>query len=385
MSVVAGARSDDRGEFRLTGLPAGQYVVLARDPAFNVVGDETGALRYGPTYYPGATSVTDAQPVTVTEGTESSRLEFRLRVAHPARLLGTMLPKDRRPLLSGAVILLPRDATLATALPSEDVEILPDGRFTFRNVPPGRYQIRARAEIDANQPMLFGTYAVVVDAHDVVNIQMPLVPGATLHGTIEWDRTSAVPPKNPLGLRVRAPFADGSSFGDALTGEVTAPASFAIRGVMPGAHYISVEGLPQPWAVTAVHLRGRNVIDQPTELIEGETLRDVRIVLSASTSEVSGVVRDRHGKPAEDALVMTLPPILASGIHGELAVPYDANRQGRALSRCPPAGRRLPDCCRLRNRRARRAAARMARSARKSRDIVERRRKRISNARSHRR
>ena len=35
-SVVAAARSDDRGEFRLTGLPAGQYVVLARDPAFNV-------------------------------------------------------------------------------------------------------------------------------------------------------------------------------------------------------------------------------------------------------------------------------------------------------------------------------------------------------------
>ena len=81
-------------------------------------------------------------------------------------------------MLSGAVILLPRDATLATALPSEDVEILPDGRFTFRNVAPGRYQIRARAEIGAKEPMLFGTYAVVVDQHDVVNIAMPLAPGA---------------------------------------------------------------------------------------------------------------------------------------------------------------------------------------------------------------
>jgi Carboxypeptidase regulatory-like domain len=307
-SVVAAARSDDRGEFRLTGLPAGQYVVLARDPAFNVVGDETGALRYAPTYYPGAALATDAQPVTVTEGRESSQLEFRLRLAHPARLAGTMLPKDRRPLLSGAVILLPRDATLATALPSEDVEILPDGRFTFRNVAPGRYQIRARAEIGAKEPMLFGTYAVVVDLHDVVNIAMPLAPGASLHGTLEWDPTSAAPPRNPSGLRVRAPFADGSSFGDSLTGEVTAPGSFAIRGGMPGAHYIAVEGLRQPWAVIAVHLRGRNVIDQPTELIEGETLRDVRIVVSASTGEVSGSVRDKSGQPAEDALVMTLPP-----------------------------------------------------------------------------
>ena len=40
--------TDDRGEFRLTGLPAGQYFIVARDPAFNNVGDESGALRYAP-------------------------------------------------------------------------------------------------------------------------------------------------------------------------------------------------------------------------------------------------------------------------------------------------------------------------------------------------
>ena len=49
LASVSTTDSDDRGEFRLTGLPAGQYYVSAFDPAFAHVGDETGPLRYGAT------------------------------------------------------------------------------------------------------------------------------------------------------------------------------------------------------------------------------------------------------------------------------------------------------------------------------------------------
>ena len=114
-SVVAAARSDDRGEFRLTGLPAGQ--IRRPRPRSGVQRRRRRNRRFAlraHLFIRAPTLTTDAQPVTVTEGRESSPLEFRLRLAHPARLAGTMLPQDRRPLLSGAVILLPRDATLAT-------------------------------------------------------------------------------------------------------------------------------------------------------------------------------------------------------------------------------------------------------------------------------
>ena len=307
------ARSDDRGQFRLTGLPAGQYLVVARDPSFTAVGDESGTLRYAPTYFPGVHTAADAQVVTVAEGAETAAIEFRLRIVRPSQLVGTMLPRDRRALISGAVVLMPRDALVAMPLPPEDIEILPDGRFRFRNVAPGRYQIRARAEIGLKEPMLFGSYAVTVEGQDITGIVMPLAPGAVVRGTIEWEPAGAAqPPKLFTGLRVRAPFADGSSFGDSLSGDISTDRQFQIRGVMPGSHYLVVEGLASPWIVTAVQLRGHNVVDQPTEFTEGESHQDVRIVVSAVAGELSGTVRDKAGRPAADALVVTLPPAQVS-------------------------------------------------------------------------
>ena len=46
--------------------------------------------------------------------------------------------------------------------------------------------------------------------------------------------------------------------------------------------------------------------------------------MSASTGEVSGSVRDKSGQPAEDALVMTLPPSCARVVSGEPPVPHGA-------------------------------------------------------------
>jgi Carboxypeptidase regulatory-like domain len=307
--AVASSRTDDRGEFRLTGLPAGQYFIVARDPAFNNVGDESGALRYAPTYYPGALAVAEAQPVSVTAGRDSSRVEFRLQIVRPVRVSGIIGTADRQ-LLTGAVILIPRDSTSATPVPPEDVEIQPDGRFVFRNVAPGRYQIRARAVVDPKQALLFGRFAVSVHDRDVNIATIHLVPGAILSGRVEWvaKNGTAVPPAK--GLRVRAPFADGTSFGDTVTGEITPDGSFRIDGAMPGRHYLTIEGLPEAWAITSITVRGRDVLFEPADVHEAQQVRDIRIVVSDAPTVLEGTVRDSSGRPSSDALVVAMPPSL---------------------------------------------------------------------------
>jgi hypothetical protein len=312
LTAVASARTDDRGEFRLAGLPSGQYFVVARDPAFNNVGDQSGALRYAPTYHPGVFSPADAQPVTVAAGQESARIEFRLQVVRPASVSGTISTPERRPLLSGAVLLIAKDSPFNVALPAEDVEFLPDGRFSLRNIPPGRYLIRARAEVDPRQVMWFASFSLNVEGRDVEGVAMALAPGASVAGRLEW-----APKPGPSGsaaaIRVRAPFADGSGFGDSLTGQVASNGTFHIRGVMPGSHYFTAEGLSDPWVVTEVLSHGRNVIDQPTNVQDGEQLHDIRLVVSRGISELRGVVLD-GGRPSIDALVVTTvaPPAVAS-------------------------------------------------------------------------
>jgi hypothetical protein len=306
LTAITSTRTDDRGEFRLAGLPSGQYLVVARDPAFVDVGDASGALRYAPTFHPGVLSSSDAQPVTVGAGQEAARVEFRLQIVRPARLSGSIWTPERRPLASGAIVLIARNSITNTPLLAEDVEFLPDGRFTVRNVPPGQYQLRVRAETDRTLPFWFASFMVTVAGSDVDGIQMVLTPGVVVRGTLEW-----IPPERRprtlAGMRVRAPLADGTSFGDSLTGEIAADGSFRIRGVMTGRHYFTVDGLPEPFVVSAVVHQGRNVIDLPSEVAETQA-PDLRIVVAAGGGELHGSVREPGGGPARDALIVTTAP-----------------------------------------------------------------------------
>jgi len=303
---AATAQSDDRGEFRLTGLPAGQYYVSAFDPAFDGVGDETGPLRYTPTYYPGVSVVEQASRVGVTPGADPPRITFKLKIIRPSRVSGLMAAEGRRQLINGAVIMTPIRGESMNVAPTQDVMILPDGSFAFRNVPPGSYQIRARGQVESEGASLFATYKVLVEGRDIVNVQLVLLPGASVAGQLAAEAVRS-PKPGLAGLRVRAPFADGSSFGDAVTGDVRADGSFSITGLMAGSHVLTVERLPFPWVLKSVTYRGQDITDTGLDIDGRQQKFDVRVTITDVASEVSGVVRDAAGAAVPDATVVILP------------------------------------------------------------------------------
>jgi hypothetical protein len=306
LSPAASARTDDRGEFRVFGLPPGQYYVSASDPAFSDVSTESGAVKYTPTFFPGVSAVDEARAVAVRDSGEAQRVEFRLKLVPPARISGRIVASDGRPLLSGAVTLAPVQRDGVQVVPPEDVWIGPDGTFSFGHVPPGRYRISARGETVVNGPALFATYGLIVEGRAVDNVQMTLRPGATLDGELTLDSEHAARAPVLSTLRVRAPFADGGGFADALTGAVQADGKFVLRGLMTGDHQIVVEGLRPPWVVKSVLFRGRDVADAGIEALEGQHLRGARITITDRASEVSGRVREGGG-PVADAAVLVYP------------------------------------------------------------------------------
>jgi hypothetical protein len=83
---------------------------------------------------------------------------------------------------------------------------------------------------------------------------------------------------------------------------------------MPGSHFFTVEGIPEPWAVASIVAGGTDVLDRATALQEGERLENLRITLSAESAALEGTVRTAAGEPAGDTLVVTVaaPPALAS-------------------------------------------------------------------------
>ena len=305
---VASAQTDDRGEFRLFGLAPGAYYVSAGDPAFAAVSTPKGVLHYSPTYYPGTTLADQARTVTVGAGAPP-RVEFKLQLVPPARISGTLVPYDARQLLNGAIIMSPLAGEGVPMVAPEDPQLLPDGRFVFKGVAPGRYQIRARGQTDPDAAALFAVYSIEVLGEDVDGISMTLRPGAILDGAVLVESSHGSKPPELTDLRVRAPFIDGNSFGDSLTGTVQGNGSYTLRGIMKGDHQIVVDGLTPPWVLKSVLYRGSDITDLQLPIEGTERMHDVRIVITDVAGGVGGVVENPRQKPVANTGVLVCPKV----------------------------------------------------------------------------
>lgn len=289
MVTVAEIITNDRGEYRLFGLPAGQYFISAVDPAFLSTRDHQGPLVYAATFYPGVASPEAATRLTLEPGTPRENIDFALNIVRPARVSGRITSYDNQQLIAGAVVMSPFRADRAASFTVTDVDIRPDGTYEFANVPPGRFIIRSRGEITRDGITLFAAFTLSVEGRDVRGVDMTLYPGARVEGLIEWEG-STPRPADVSRVRVRAPMADGSQFGDALTGHITGDDTFAIRGAMVGSHFLRVENLPEPWSLDTVYFQGQDVTDIPMTFQFGQEVRSLRLVLTDLSTRIDGTL-----------------------------------------------------------------------------------------------
>src|SRR5579864_2773710 len=142
--AVSFAQTDDRGIYRLYGIPPGDYLIVASSfqasagqdvlqltpedlqsarralqpgqspspapaAAPGAPGGSTGTVHTGPTvgyapvYYPGTFEASSATAVTVGANEERSGVDFALILAHTARVQGVVLEPDGRPSPGGQI------------------------------------------------------------------------------------------------------------------------------------------------------------------------------------------------------------------------------------------------------------------------------------------
>ncbi len=307
LAVVATATTDDLGRFRLTGLPAGAYLVAATDPAFERAVDERGMLASRPTFYPGVSTPEAALAVTAGAPAGEQPIELQLRLVRPVTVAGRLVSYDRKPLLSAAVVMSPQLENRVVGPSVGQADMQPDGYFRFGNVPPGRYTIRARGETERDGASLFATFAVAVQARDVSQIELTLTPGGALRGRVVAESRHGFAPPPLSSLRVRAPLGDGSGFGDTLTGTPGANGTFRLSGLMAGAHIFTIEGLAFPWRLAEARVQGRDVADRGFDVERGQEYTTVRLLVTDSAAGVSGTVSLPPQVSATEVLVVAFP------------------------------------------------------------------------------
>jgi protocatechuate 3,4-dioxygenase beta subunit len=330
LTSAGGDQTDDRGQYRVFGLPPGDYYVSATAGGLAQIlgrgfqfaaGALAGAGRggrgaffggppvedaepvgYAPTYYPGVTSAADATKVTVAPGQELGGIDFQVQLVAMSTVSGTVIGS------SGPVpvMLVPQDRGGVFRRQVLRAGSQADGSFAIANVPPGHYTAIARSGGRGEDPRI-GTQAVTVAGDNVTGISIALQPGVSLAGYITVESSGTPAPVDYSGFRVDAPDVDPLPFvggGPNTSGSrAEKNGAFQINGLLPGRHYIRVNGQGS-WSLQSVSVAGRDVTDEPVDLKSGQNVDSVSIVLTDRSTQVTGTVRDAEGNPVQQITVI---------------------------------------------------------------------------------
>jgi protocatechuate 3,4-dioxygenase beta subunit len=138
--------TNDRGEFRLSGVQPGVHYVVAQPPPaiIPIIGGTTppqSPSTHVATFYPGLPDAAAASPVNVVPGKITNGIEFSLFIAPAYQVSGIVVDSTGRP-VAGAIVRLPSrmpfGAPFLMSAPSDS-----NGRFRVTNVPAGTYGVMA--------------------------------------------------------------------------------------------------------------------------------------------------------------------------------------------------------------------------------------------------
>jgi hypothetical protein len=234
LGAAGAAESDDRGQYRIHGLPAGQYAVAA---TFTANTDRIGA---GVLYYPDS-----ARPhvFTVSGGEEFAPIDFTAAPGGTFRVSGKV--EAVKPDTGYSIALTPADQP---GLLAARVNAASDGSFRFEGIPGGRYYAFVTGPVIGwsgfgamlgNGPV-FGRSTVDVGGQDVEGLALTAGEAREVTIALRAPAASGVCPGSArIGLRALEDW--GATFD--LSAVVTAGREQRFERVPPGRFLVTVSDL----------------------------------------------------------------------------------------------------------------------------------------------
>jgi protocatechuate 3,4-dioxygenase beta subunit len=312
------AQTDDGGHFRLYGLPPGDYYLSATLRQGPMMGIEVadGMTSYAPTYYPGTGSAQQAERISVGLGAEMSGVTFSLLPVRTVKVTGTAVDSTGRP-MAGAFVMLREDVRMGEGgmmmmTMGGGNRVRDDGSFVLPNVAPGDYVLEARQMMmgpgrrDGDDPEVAFT-TLSVGNEDVTGVSLLGTKGTPIRGRVTLQPASAATGVRPSEISINAMAQDadapmmfmGREMRDGLDDDWT----FEVRA-MQSPVLLRTFRLPAGYTLKAVLVGGQDVTDRGVAFKPGEPVTGVEVVISRSSSSLSGSVTDEGGKAVPDYAVI---------------------------------------------------------------------------------
>ena len=305
--------TNDIGEYRVPGLPAGRYY-LAVTPQRGGWGNgrfgrpaqtPAEAEEYVRTFYPGTTDAGAAAPLEATPGAQLSRIDLAVARKRTVSVRGRVTDASGTAAQQGGrtrvtVSLRPHDLGGAGSTRSAMVDSA--GNFEIRGVVAGSYDLVAA--IASRDAALSARIPVEVGHASIDNLRVTINPPLTLSGSVRLD---GKPATSLAGMQVSLRRTDtvGPFSGGTLTAKTADDGAFSISGVNPDRYTLSLTGAPDGSYVKSVRLGGQEASLAGLDLARAGG--SLEILLSPTAGTVTGLVQNDQQQPAAGASVVLIP------------------------------------------------------------------------------
>jgi len=280
--------TNDRGEFRLFGLPPGSYV-LSASPNVTQISDEGGNRSgFAPSYYPGTTDASLADAILLEPGEHKPGVTLMLATARTASVSGVALDGRGAPLNSGVVVAL----SWAGGLPllAGSTSISDQGTFAFEGLAPGRFTLNAmrNAKPVAGVPVETATIDIDTAHGDVHGVRLTVPKLSRVTGRIR----PASGETNLQGVQIRFRSFEPTDLSDASTILAVGDDGRFAGEVRPGRLFLDIPvGTTPNFVVRALH-NGIDVADTGLLVSEDEPVHDLDVTVTARPSVITGNLAD---------------------------------------------------------------------------------------------
>jgi hypothetical protein len=298
--VVPGAfQTDDRGLYRMYGIPAGRYKVSV-GVAEDELAENGGRVMYKRTFYPGASGPVDAGVIEVTEGTETKNVDITIGRSLPSfAASGKVVDGETGQPVMGLRfglrrIVNGREAEFTNMFTASNSQ----GEFRLENVPPGKYEVFIYPQPDSEGRADAVPFEVI--DQDVTGLLVKTLKGLTITGTVVLEGTYDKSVLAKLAqLRLMAYVRDENTYsGSWQDSPINADGSFRIGGLGPGIANFSLRSQDRRPLVTFAILRVESdgvVQPRGVEIKVGEQTTGVKIIVSYGTGSIRGEVKLENG------------------------------------------------------------------------------------------
>jgi hypothetical protein len=375
-------QTDDRGVYRFSGLPAGEYIVkvtestthseLSQRGYYDPFDGMFGNASFLTLYYPDVFDSKSAQLINVAAGQEITEINLTIPSRNLYKAEGKIIAaKDKSTVKARITITRESDDTFSifsnagrreqAALTDED------GNWKFKELPKGTYKIVVEPVDSENTYQNYlGNYSyantnavnaagntppkpklakksqeITIEDKDLSEIVIELGYGATVSGTATVERSQEMP-KSVMVLAINE--TDKLIVSDNISNyysqyeakPITVERDFKLENVTVGKNRFDVQITEEDFYVKSATVNGVDLLAGTFEVKEGEFLRNVQIVLSKDVGILKGTVSDEQKEPVKGASYMLVPVDAARRRNSSFYRNIKSDKEGKFETKLAP-------------------------------------------------